>query len=84
MPKNNNLINKVLVVGPLPPPDHGTSVPFKELVNFLCESPNLRLFIVNTQSGDKSNIRLQSIKILTLFLRFSLQVIRMIRFCDKK
>jgi len=39
---------KVLLLGPCPPPDHGTSVPFGHLVRFLQDHYRVRLSIVNS------------------------------------
>lgn len=70
---------RVLVVGPCPPPAHGTSIPFQLLVDFLAVHSDADLRVVNTESGDKSGLTLLSWGIirsfLSVFFRFCARVV---------
>ena len=72
----------VLVIGPYPPPDHGTSIPFKYLVDFLRQHCTKDVCVVNTQSGDKLHVPLYSPGAIRPFLSITRQVIRSLRVCD--
>jgi len=73
---------RVLLIGPYPPPDHGTSIPFKYLVDFVQQNCDNEVFVVNTESGDKSTVRLYSPKAVRYFLLISWHILRKSRFCD--
>ncbi|MCK5615320.1 glycosyltransferase family 4 protein [Candidatus Pacearchaeota archaeon] len=47
---------KILLIGPYPPPEHGTSIPFKIFCDFLKENigANYHICILNSQTGDKA------------------------------
>ena len=58
--KYSKQIPKIVIVGPYPPPEHGTSLPFKEMVKYLQASSAWEIRTINTQSGDKAGKTLVS------------------------
>mgnify|MGYP005832049213 CR=1 FL=1 len=76
------MADRVLFVGPYPPPSHGTSIPFKQLVDFVQRYCNAEVFVVNTESGDKSGVPLYSPKAVWPFLLISIQVLGRGSICD--
>jgi len=74
MKKKDNK-EKILLVGPYPPPYSGPSISFRLFYDFLIERMDSKIILhmVNTQSGDKSIVSLFNlsiiIKILMIFVR---------------
>ena len=69
-------------MGPMPPPDHGTSVPFRLLVETVQSLQGVEARVVNTQSGDKAGIPLYSPKAFMPFLAICWQIAKIAIWCD--
>lgn len=79
-----NRREKLLLIGPFPPPEHGTSIPFKifaDYIRFHCDYS--KVYIIDTQSGDKTKVSAISPKVILPFIKFSLQLIKHGPFYDK-
>lgn len=73
---------RVLLMGPMPPPDHGTSVPFRLLVELVGRQPGTEVRVVNTQSGDKAGVPLYSPKAFMPFLAIWWHTLRSALWCE--
>lgn len=73
----------ILLLGPYPPPEHGTSIPFRYLVEYLRRNGEPDVIVVNTESGDKSSAALFSLLTARSFLSVSFELLRKGVLCDK-
>jgi glycosyltransferase involved in cell wall biosynthesis len=73
---------RLLLIGPLPPPDHGTSVPFRLLVETIEAHRGAQVRVVNTQSGDKAGVPLHSPRAFVPFLTIWWRTLRAALWCD--
>lgn len=64
-------MERIIIIGPYPPPDHGTSVPFKYLVDYLMENAAAEVIMINAESGDKAGIALYEPKALIPFFHIT-------------
>ncbi len=73
---------RILLIGPMPPPDHGTSVPFRLLVKIVQQCPGAEVRVINTQSGDKAGVPLYSPRAFIPFFSILRQVVAAAFWCD--
>lgn len=73
---------RVLLIGPYPPPDAGTSIPFKYLVDYLRENSDASVTVINTESGDKSGLPLYHPRLYRPFLLIAWELIKGLHSCD--
>ena len=73
---------RVLLIGPMPPPDHGTSVPFRLLVELVRGQLGTALRVVDTQSGDKAGVPLYSPLAFLPFLAIAWRTLKAALWCD--
>lgn len=76
-------LQRILFVGPYPPPDNGTSIPFGSLIEFVGKHRSVDIVVINTQSGNKSGIPLHSSKAFIPFIRISFELFRKAWTCQK-
>jgi glycosyltransferase involved in cell wall biosynthesis len=74
---------KILLIGPLPPPEHGTSLPFRAFVDYLRRHTGAEVVVVNSESGEKKNTRLVSMSVLRPFLVMTRQLLVKGRTCSQ-
>lgn len=77
-----HLNRRILLIGPLPPPDHGTSVPFKLLVATIKQCARTEVYVINTQSGDKTGVPLYAPRAFMPFINMLPKLIYGIAWCD--
>lgn len=73
---------RIMLMGPMPPPDHGTSVPFRLLVETVQQCPGAEVRVINTQSGDKAGVPLYSPRAFMPFLGILRQAAVAAFWCD--
>jgi glycosyltransferase involved in cell wall biosynthesis len=73
---------RVLFVGPYPPPDDGTSIPFRTLVQFAESTREIEVGLLSTQSGDKEGKSLLSLGVVLPFLKITTKLLRLGRKYD--
>lgn len=66
----------------MPPPDHGTSVPFRLLVETVKQCRGAEVRVINTQSGDKTGVPLYSPRAFIPFLGILGQAVISAFWCD--
>jgi glycosyltransferase involved in cell wall biosynthesis len=75
---------RTLLIGPYPPPDNGTSLPFKSFVDYVRRNCDVETHLVNIQSGSMPlGAPLYSLKTIAPFFRISFQVLKEARNCKK-
>jgi glycosyltransferase involved in cell wall biosynthesis len=60
---------RVLLIGPYPPPEHGTSIPFRLLAEHLRQDNACEVRILNSESGEKKGKSLLSVAVISAFAR---------------
>ncbi len=75
--------DRVLLVGPCPPPECGTSIPFQTLIEFLEEKSAVRPIVISSTSGSKRGVPLFSRRVLGPFLRIAVQFLKHAGSCDR-
>ncbi len=73
---------RVLLVGPYPPPEHGTSIPFRHMVQFLGENSTADIVVVNSESGEKEGVPLLSWRVLRSFVSLTSQFLGRVGSCS--
>lgn len=73
---------RVLLVGPYPPPEHGTSIPFRLLADFLKTDGGVSVAVLNSESGEKKGKTLWSWPVVRAFARLSWQFLRQVGSCS--
>lgn len=73
---------RILLMGPMPPPDHGTSVPFRLLVETVQQCTAAEVRVINTQSGDKAGVPLYSRRAVIPFIVILYKSALSVFWCD--
>jgi len=73
---------RVLLIGPYPPPEHGTSIPFRLLAECLKEDGACEVSVLNSESGDKKGKSLLSVPLISSFGRLMLGFLRRVAPCS--
>jgi glycosyltransferase involved in cell wall biosynthesis len=74
---------RVLLIGPCPPPECGTSIPFRALIEFLVDQSALEPIVISSTSGSKRGIPLLSRRVLGPFVRIAVQFLKHAGSCDR-
>jgi glycosyltransferase involved in cell wall biosynthesis len=73
---------RVMLVGPYPPPEHGTSIPFRHMVQFLGKNSTADIVVVNSESGEKEGVPLLSWRVLRSFVSLTSQFLGRVGSCS--
>jgi glycosyltransferase involved in cell wall biosynthesis len=75
--------DRILLIGPLPPPECGTSIPFQALIDYLRESSSAELAVISSTSGSKRGIPLVSRRVLGPFFRITSEFLKHAGSCNR-